>query len=147
MTANFFPKVGTVLRSVFAVTTISLANVPAAFADDINIGLQKLLAEPTSFVAISEGAPGPVTYASMVGDTLLVQFTIPTHSGDAFGEVVGKVQSNGQFDGNEVLIREDGKGRSSVVSMTFQDDGMIVSHIDGDQEGSGFMPRAAFNAY
>ena len=138
---------GSITRKLFAAAAITIATGTVAAAHDYNVGLQKFLAEPTSFIAISEGAPGPVTFASLVGNTLLVQFKIPTQSGDAFGEIVGKVNASGEFKGNEVLISEGGKGRAAPVTMIFQDDGTIVATISGGQQGSGFLPKAVFYGY
>lgn len=140
-------SLSSVLRNTLAATAVTLATIPAAFADGndgYSAGLQKFLAEPTSFVAISEGAPGPVTFASMMGNTLAVQFSIPTHSGDAFGQVVGQIDADGVFTGNGVLIREDGRGRAAPLTMIFQDDGTIVADVKGSSIGSGFMPTVIF---
>lgn len=147
MSTRLFPNLSAAARNIFAATTITLATGTAAFANDQNVGLDMFLAEPTSFVAISEGAPGSVTHASMVDDRLLVQFTIPTHSGDSFGEVVGKVDANGVFAGNGILIDQNGSGRAAAVSMTFNDDGTIIADVRGKQRESGFMPRDAFYGY
>ena len=142
-----FQYLGSALRNTLAAAIVILAAVPTAFAGDYNADLKKLLAEPASFVAISEGAPGPVTFASMMGNRLAIQFLIPTHSGDAFGEFVGTVDAQGVFTGNGVFIREDGQGHAAPVSMIFQDDGTIIATIKGDQLGSGFMPTEIFYGY
>ena len=135
------------MRTSVVATAVTFAAIPAAFADYSNAGLQKLLAEPTSFVAIAEGAPGHVTFASMAGDTLAVQFSIPTHAGDMFGEFVGKIDADGVFVGNGVMIGEDGQGKAAPVSLTFQEDGTISSNVKNVSQSTGFMTADQFYNY
>ena len=130
-----------------AAAAVALVALPAAFADIDPSGLDKLLAEPTSFVAISEGAPGQVTFASMVGDTLAVQYSIPTHSGEVFGEMVGTVDDKGVFQGNNILIGDNGAGQSSPVTMTFGDDALIVADVKGGFTVSGFMTEEMYTQH
>jgi hypothetical protein len=137
-------QVNAAVRTTIVATAVTFAAIPAAFADYSNSGLEKLLAEPTSFVAISDGAPGHVTFASMAGDTLAVQFSIPTHSGEMFGEFVGKVDADGVFVGNGVMIGDNGQGKSSPVSLTFQEDGTIAANVKNKVQGAGFMSADQF---
>ena len=140
-------QVNAAVRTTVVATAVTFAAIPAAFAEYANTGLEKLLAEPTSFVAISEGAPGQVTFASMAGDTLAVQFSIPTHSGDTFGEIVGKVNAEGVFVGNSILIGENGQGRAEPISMIFNDDGTIATNEKDVSQSSGFMSADQFYNY
>jgi len=135
---------GTAARNVAVAAAVTLVAGSAAIAENFNAGLQAFLDEPTDFVAIANGAPGSVTYASMVDGRLLVQFTIPSHGGDSFGEVFGNVDADGSFTGNGILIGENGEGRSASVTMVFQDDGTIIADVAGNQQGSGFMPKTAY---
>lgn len=130
-------------RSIAAAVVAFTAGT-ASFADTSTSGLDQLLAEPTNFVAISEGAPGQVTFASMAGDRLAVQFVIPTHAGDTFGEIVGDVDEQGVFHGNSMLISENGRGEASPVTMTFNNDGTIVANVKDGVQGSGFMTTEMF---
>ena len=140
-------KFGPALRGTLAAAAMVLASAPAVLADGYQAGLEKFLAAPTSFTAISQGAPGPVTYASMMEGTLAVKFLIPTHSGDALGQFVGSADENGVFVGNGVLIREDGQGQAAPVTLAFQEDGTIIASVNGVSQSSGFMPTEMFNGY
>ena len=142
-----FPKFRSALMNTIAAAAVTLIATPAAFADTYSGGLAMLLADPTNFVAISEGAPGHVTFASMSGDKLAVQFLIPNHAGDTFGEIVGEIDENGVFHGNSMLIGERGQGEASPVTMIFHDDGTIVANIEDDLEGSGFMVAEKYSQY
>ncbi len=144
MTRISLRPLSTVLRTTVLAAAAALTTMTAATAEDHSLGLQKFLDNPTSFVAVSEGAPGPVTFASMSGDTLAVQFVIPTHAEDMFGEVVGTVDASGVFTGNGVLISEQGRGRSAPITMVFQEDGTIVADIQGGNHAFGFMSNEMF---
>ena len=96
-------QIKTTLKSAVAAAAVIFAAGSATTAEPYVSGLEMLLAEPTSFVAISEGAPGQVTFASMAGDRLAVQYVIPTHAGETFGEIVGEVDENGVFRGNSTV--------------------------------------------
>ena len=133
------------LRNTIAATVVTLTAIPTAFAETPTIGLEKLLAQPSSFVAITDGAPGQVTFAAMTGDTLAVQFSIPTPSGDQFGQIVGTVDEHGVFHGNSLLISENGRGQSAPVTMTFDDYSAIATNVKDGQQTSGFMTAEMFN--
>lgn len=149
MTRDTFKPFGSALRGAFAAAAIVLASAPATFAEDgYSAGLKKFLAEPTSFTAVAQGAPGPVTYAAMVEGTLAVKFNIPTHSGNALGQFVGTANDQGEFVGNGVLIREDGQGQAVPVTLAFQDNGTITAKVNGVvRENSGFVPTQMFQGY
>jgi hypothetical protein len=133
------------LRNTIAAAVVTLTAIPAAFAETHTIGLEKLLAEPTSFVAVTDGAPGKVTFASMTAGTLALQFSIPTHSGDMFGEIVGKVDAQGVFHGNSLLISENGQGQAVPVTLIFDDYGAIATNVKNGLQASGFMTAEMFN--
>lgn len=131
-------------RNTLVAAAVTLASVPAVLAGNANTGLQNFLAEPTGFVVVSEGAPGSVTFASMMGDTLAIQYSVPTHAGDTFGEMVGTIDTHGVFVGNGVLITEDGQGYAAPVSMSFRADGALVGSLDNGAQSANFVPAAIY---
>ena len=133
---------GSIVRGTGAAALITVASLSVAQAAEQRHGLQKFLAHPANFVAISEGLTGPVTSATMADNKLAVQFVIPTHTGETVGEYVGTVDENGLFVGEGVLTPEHGKARIVEVIMSFEDDGTVVAAVDGDIEDFGFLPTA-----
>ncbi|MEP3345367.1 MAG: hypothetical protein ABJN34_11005 [Litoreibacter sp.] len=128
------------LRTTLIAAAVTLAAVPAALAGNTNTGLQNFLNEPTDFVVLSEGAPGSVTFASMMGNKLAIQYSVPTHAGDTFGEIVGTIDHQGVFVGNSVMITQDGQGRAAPVSMSFDDNGSLLA----SDNGANFVPMALY---
>ena len=147
MENTMIKKFNTALRTSMAAAVVSLTAAPALMAEQSPQGLDLLLAEPTSFVAISEGAPGQVIFAAMAGDQLAVQFLIPTHGGDTFGEIVGTVDDQGVFHGNKMLIGENGRGEAAPVTMVFHESGWISADVQNDAIGSGFMTAEMYAGY
>lgn len=135
------------LRGTCVAAVVTLASVPAAFAEDTNAGLENFLAHPASFVAITDGKTGPVTSANMTDDTLAIQFVIPTHAGEMVGEYVGTVNVNGLFVGEGVLTPEFGETLAAEVIISFQDDGTIRADFDGEADVTGFMPTDMHYGY
>lgn len=134
---SFKQKYANLLNTI-AAAAVTFVALPAAFASPETSGLETFLAEPTSFVAISEGAPGHVTFAAMAGDRLAVQYMIPTHSGEMFGEIVGTVDDRGVFFGNSMLIDENGGGESTPVTLIFNNDGSMIAQDTTDVATLGF---------
>ena len=102
------------------------------------------MAKPASFIAISEGMSGPVTFAAMDDGRLAVEFVISTHLGETHGEYTGTVDANGLFVGNGVITDEIGQIREAEVTMTFRDDGAIATEFGDDPHTSGFVPTDMF---
>ena len=129
------------LRGTFAAAALTLTSIPAAFAGDYKPVLQNFLAQPSSFVVMSESSSGPVTATSLKGDTLAIQFVIPTHVGETFGQYVGTMEAEGVFVGESLLTPEFGDPRSANVSLVFQDDGTILAAIEGHPTPAAFVPN------
>lgn len=140
-------KIGNVLLSTAMAAGIALASVPAAFAGEGNATLASFLAHPASYVAVKGGMAGPVEYASLVNDTLAIQFHVPTHAGTTLGSYVGSLDDSGVFVGKGVLTSVEGETRSMPVTVSFEDDGTIIADIEGDPMTAGFVPEHMFSVY
>lgn len=144
---TFLSQTKKVLLSTAIAAGLGLAAVPAALAGEANTTLNNFLAEPASFVAVKNGMSGSVEFASLVNDTLSVQFNMPTHAGTTLGSYVGYVNADGQFIGRGVLTDADGKAKVMEMTLDFQDDGTIIADIDGITQVAGFIPQEMFYGY
>ena len=144
MTPTLLNSPASRVRTAVIAATAVLATAPAAFAGGIHAGVQTFLAQPSNFVVLAEGAPGTVTFASMMGDTLAIQYSVPTHAGDTFGEIVGTVNKHGVFVGNSVQITQDGQGRAAPVSMSFDQTGALLASGNSAQS-TNFVPAALYD--